>query len=307
MSASTFPEDPAAHTAPHRYMVNAADYDLAVRQHPERARVAGAKEKERKPVDPPPIIQLRVRDEADPVHNYLQSPYYFMCCTLYHATEDRPAPVVSANALTGTLVSSLHRLKDIDNQDGGFFVFGDLSIRMEGEFRLMFDLYEMRKEDAIYLKSAVSKPFSVLPPKNFPGMSESTFLSRSFADQGVKLRIRKEPRTLLKRPLPRAEDYPAPIPPRSPDRPSIGHPPVANNYQASRDYYSQYYGGSHDVKRQRTSVDNNVSPRPIGYNRPVEAYHPSNTYQPQQGAQYDASLLHGFPTPTPRSGAHNYV
>jgi hypothetical protein len=28
-------------------------------------------------------------------------------------------------------------------------------------------------------------------------MMESTFLSRSFADQGVKLRIRKEPRTMM--------------------------------------------------------------------------------------------------------------
>lgn len=28
-------------------------------------------------------------------------------------------------------------------------------------------------------------------------MSESTFLSRSFGDQGVRLRIRKEPRTLV--------------------------------------------------------------------------------------------------------------
>lgn len=37
----------------------------------------------------------------------------------------------------------------------------------------------------------------VSPPKSFPGMAESTFLSRSFADQGVKLRIRKEPRTLM--------------------------------------------------------------------------------------------------------------
>ena len=33
-------------------------------------------------------------------------------------------------------------------------------------------------------------------PRSFPGMSESTFLSRSFGDQGVKLRVRKEPRVL---------------------------------------------------------------------------------------------------------------
>ena len=38
---------------------------------------------------------------------------------------------------------------------------------------------------------------TVSPPKSFPGMAESTFLSRSFADQGVKLRIRKEPRALM--------------------------------------------------------------------------------------------------------------
>lgn len=36
----------------------------------------------------------------------------------------------------------------------------------------------------------------VFTPRAFPGMSESTFLSRSFGDQGVKLRIRKEPRVL---------------------------------------------------------------------------------------------------------------
>lgn len=30
------------------------------------------------------------------------------------------------------------------------------------------------------------------PAKRFPGMSESTELSRLFADQGIKIRIRKE-------------------------------------------------------------------------------------------------------------------
>lgn len=39
-----------------------------------------------------------------------------MCCSLYHATENRPATVSPEKALTGTTVSSLHRLKDIENQ-----------------------------------------------------------------------------------------------------------------------------------------------------------------------------------------------
>lgn len=43
---------------------NSSDFDLTIRQQPDRARVAGGKEKERKPIDPPPIVQLRVREEG---------------------------------------------------------------------------------------------------------------------------------------------------------------------------------------------------------------------------------------------------
>ncbi len=87
-----------------------------------------------------------------------------MCCNLYDASQERPARIAPQTALAGTLVSSLHRLKDVDNSgrslpryithrsttdvaipDGGFFVFGDLSVKVEGEYRLRFSLFEMRK------------------------------------------------------------------------------------------------------------------------------------------------------------------
>lgn len=64
--------------------------------------------------------------------------------------------------LSGTTVSSLHRLRDIDNQgkscskvhlllidfffhsiDGGFYVFGDLSVKRNGIFKLQFSLFEI--------------------------------------------------------------------------------------------------------------------------------------------------------------------
>lgn len=32
-----------------------------------------------------------------------------------------------------------------DAADGGFFVFGDLSVKIDGEFRLKFTLFEMRR------------------------------------------------------------------------------------------------------------------------------------------------------------------
>ncbi|KAJ5476296.1 Velvet factor [Penicillium sp. IBT 31633x] len=248
MSASTFSDPSLSREA------QGSDFDLIIRQQPNRARVAGGKEKERKPIDPPPIVQLRVREEGTYLaQHYLQSPYYFMCCSLYDATEDRPVPVAPSTALAGTLVSSLHRLKDVDNSDGGFFVFGDLSVKIEGEFRLKFTLFEMRKDQVCYLKSIISERFTVSPPKSFPGMMESTFLSRSFADQGVKLRIRKEPRTMLKR---RQDEFHPPVPTRSPERQSVQIPP-ASSYggypPTARDY--AYYGQQPPIKRHRTSID----------------------------------------------------
>jgi hypothetical protein len=54
-----------------------------------------------------------------------------MCCSLWDATEEHAAEQSTAQAvLAGTLVSSLHRLKDIDNSGkfqftlpaGGFLV-----------------------------------------------------------------------------------------------------------------------------------------------------------------------------------------
>ncbi|KAF3930911.1 hypothetical protein ABW19_dt0206664 [Dactylella cylindrospora] len=229
------------------------DYELYIRQGPERARVAGTKEKDRKPVDPPPIIQLKIRDASDPQQNYLQSPYYFMCTNLYPATEtpkDTGSTTSSYNqALAGTLVSSLHRLKDIDNTDGGFFVFGDLSVKVEGQFRLRFSLFEISSNEVHYIKSITSDPFTVYPTKNFPGMSESTFLSRSFGDQGVRLRIRKEPRTLVRkrayRPPPDA--YPGP-PMRRPMSPDGHYSP--HGYPTPHSSIDYGYGPYHDAHKR---------------------------------------------------------
>ena len=174
-------------------------YILKVRQGPERAKVTGPKEKgtdssgsqarmTANHYADPQTVSLSIRHpfssyrsgihptlHSKPDHpftsspsangnrNYLQSPYYFMCANLLSLPADGPPQPVSQTALAGTLVSSLHRLKDVDNLgtswcrtpllpslltliiDGGFFVFGDLSVKVEGEYRLRFSLFEMRK------------------------------------------------------------------------------------------------------------------------------------------------------------------
>ena len=42
------------------------------------------------------------------------------------------------------------------------------------------------------LATAFSKPFTVYSAKKFPGVIESTELSKKFAEQGIKIPIRKE-------------------------------------------------------------------------------------------------------------------
>ncbi|KAI8394184.1 velvet factor-domain-containing protein [Radiomyces spectabilis] len=175
------------------------EYHLALRQQPKQSRMCGVGEKaDRRPIDPPPIVQLKVYDPSTSYTDrnaYLQNPYYFMYASLMAADLDEELHLLGdgkTRSTTGSVVSSLYHLKDIDNTDAGFFVFPDLSVRMEGTYRLKLSLFEIIGKEVFHCKSIISDVFVVYSAKKFPGMEESTFLSRSFADQGLKIRIRKE-------------------------------------------------------------------------------------------------------------------
>ncbi|KAI9270779.1 velvet factor [Phascolomyces articulosus] len=128
---------------------------------------------------------------------FLQNPYYFVCANLAHPTNDDEIYTPNHNALSGQTVSSMYKLKDIDNNDGGFFVLGDLSVKVEGHFRLKLTLFEITLNGAVSLKSIFTDVFTVYSAKSFPGVLDSTFLSRSFSDQGARIRIRKEHRNQM--------------------------------------------------------------------------------------------------------------
>lgn len=85
-----------------------------------------------------------------------------MCVTLHDSSCAENSQHSRNVDLAGTLVSSLHRVKDTENHgrfqchslssfaanegsDVGYFVFQDLSIRKEGEFRLKFSLFELQR------------------------------------------------------------------------------------------------------------------------------------------------------------------
>jgi hypothetical protein len=98
-------------------MMARSNVRLIVRQQPSRAQVVQENNpKNRKPIDPPPIIELKYDDPRD-VQNaqWMVSPRTFMMVTLINV-KDGAEELVAGKYLIGQTVSSLHRLKDINNK-----------------------------------------------------------------------------------------------------------------------------------------------------------------------------------------------
>lgn len=127
----------------------------------------------------------------------IQSPYLFCFAALCKAEEDEELYLLAdgkTRYVTGNVVSSLYHLKDPrDGSAEGFFVFPDIGVRVEGTFRLKLSLYEMVDATVHHCKTVYTEPFQVYSPKRFPGVQDSTELSKSFATQGLKLRIKGGP------------------------------------------------------------------------------------------------------------------
>ncbi|KAL7623836.1 hypothetical protein AAE478_005392 [Parahypoxylon ruwenzoriense] len=191
-------------------------YQLEVLQQPEPSA-------DRRPVDPPPVVILRVLEgehfdtARDITFDYNVD--FFCYASLEHARPmahgrvQTPA-ATSPPVLTGFPVSGCCYLDRPD--PAGYFLFPDLSVRHEGRYRLVFSLYELIKEDqdqdrdappmskdgmsdlsagnANHRMDLRSTDFIVYSAKKFPGLTESTSLSRTVAEQGCRVRIRRDVR-----------------------------------------------------------------------------------------------------------------
>lgn len=107
--------------------------------------------------------------------------------------------------LSGGLVSSCHLLTDLNGKRGAYFVFSDLCVRVEGIFRLKVLLLDLRlastSKEAIdrektdqLLASILTEPFVCQVPREWTGAQESSDLAKHFADQGIKIPIRRKAR-----------------------------------------------------------------------------------------------------------------
>lgn len=91
--------------------------------------------------------------------------------------------------LIGNLVTNAFKLFDDNNEKGIWFILHDLSIRIEGEFKLKFSFVDLKTDEMIH---KFSEPFKVYSAKKFPGVVDSSQLGRVFASQGVKIPIRRD-------------------------------------------------------------------------------------------------------------------
>ncbi|KAH6648162.1 velvet factor-domain-containing protein [Truncatella angustata] len=210
-----------------------------------------------------------------PQHICKVSPYTMVLAYLEAAGENssnRGSTRTVGSNLMGTTASSLHRVKDMKNNDIAAFVFPDLAVKVEGKFRLRFVLMVMEEPSLsstgewsgewLTITDCYSDVFTVHTARSFPGMAESTPLTRMFADQGIRLRLRKDSRQLTtkkhnsnaasrlgdKRPLSRdgeevaQKDSEFPI--------AALRRPVASSSRTNSEQQQPFPGGS-DAKRQR--------------------------------------------------------
>ncbi|TIA87696.1 hypothetical protein E3P81_03817 [Wallemia ichthyophaga] len=105
----------------------------------------------------------------------------------------------NVRATAGITVQTPTKLKDEHGTDGSFCIWNHISVRQEGYFKLHFRLFESRNLDIVEVASAISNVFTVHNPKNFPGMSESSYLTRCLASQGVRIRVRNENKAIRNR------------------------------------------------------------------------------------------------------------
>ncbi|KAF2270064.1 hypothetical protein CC78DRAFT_539327 [Lojkania enalia] len=181
------------------------NYELRVRQQPIAARACGFGERDRRVIDPPPIIQLLVTDPKTGVAEQEELRYSLnvVHCTLWNAdgTNEETALIQpdrrTTRRLMGQLVASPSVAKDEHDVEGCFFCFPDLSCRTHGRYRLRFILMRIDPVNlhvggfSPILTEVLSDVFTVYTAKDFPGMRPSSALTRALKLQGCNIQVKK--------------------------------------------------------------------------------------------------------------------
>ncbi|KAJ1901124.1 hypothetical protein LPJ66_001004 [Kickxella alabastrina] len=194
-------------------------YSLVIVQQPKRAKAYEINNRERRPIDPCPILQLQVNNPDGTENTNLHwNGEFVVHALLFDESGTREISYVSDNfnfadasshtiideghntMLVGLTVSSVYYLRDLEEICRCFFYFSDIQVRQPGRFRLRFGLLRLNTEDMnpieskTVLKYVFSDPFTVYTSKDFPGVDESTALSKKLNQQGLGIPIRNKGR-----------------------------------------------------------------------------------------------------------------
>lgn len=207
-----------------------------------------------------------------------------------HGRVQTPA-ATETPAFTGVPVSGMAYLDR--PAEAGYFLFPDLSVRHEGRYKLLFNLYEELKEEAD-LDVGNNEPdnpfynnkwfnwrmqirtvdFSVYSAKKFPGLSESTTLSRTVAEQGCRVRIRRDVRMRRRDGKPAGGDF-------KKVEDNYGHTPTAPTpeHQPHHDYRQRSASAASDHSRiaeshrRQSMAEYPAPPPPPGYSQGAGSHH----------------------------------
>ncbi|KAI1866934.1 hypothetical protein JX265_007510 [Neoarthrinium moseri] len=180
-------------------------YSITVRQQPAAARSCGFGERDRRVIDPPPIVQLKIDDPSvtpEERGERFRSLFAVMHCTIWSENGDvdcslMPEDYRQQRRLMGSLVASSFVGTDENGEEGSFFCFPDLSCRTPGSFRLKFSLLILDPTNHVpgskhpVRAEAMSSVFTVYNAKDFPGMQASTPLTKRLKEQGCLISIKK--------------------------------------------------------------------------------------------------------------------
>ncbi|KAJ3102194.1 hypothetical protein HK100_004410 [Physocladia obscura] len=186
--------------------------------HPLHGRSCGVGDKDRRPLNPAPILSLQVKEDGVNIPPAQLTSYFTKITTysdlytdsfvlrveLWNEEGDEAVTThhnipTEKSILAGNIFSSSTVLRDQNGVLGIYFIFSDLSVRIHGTFRLKFYLYNMMSETGVLnqgkmtvITSIMSNPFTVYSSKSFPGTVTPSELVTAFIEQGIRMPNRKK-------------------------------------------------------------------------------------------------------------------
>lgn len=186
------------------HLVSNLRFSLRIRQQPQHARSCGFADKDRRSIDPPPVVELLITGDGlseEDIEIYKRHHYIMSCSILDPSGNDATWMDFDGGRTTrrfmGEYTAGNTFARDDNGVPGCFFCFNDLSVRTPGDFRLSFTTIIMPKgrpstqPRTPRVGDITSDVFRSYNAKTFPGMTASTALARALRDQGCNISVRK--------------------------------------------------------------------------------------------------------------------